>query len=114
MAGGRARQPQGPASSCRLHRPGVPARASDAYVQSVFDRFSNSFDSRLAALDYRAPALVAEAVSECLGPLAAGLEVLDAGCGTGLCAALLRPFANRLTGIDLSEGMLSKARARRV
>jgi predicted TPR repeat methyltransferase len=38
--------------------------------------------------------------------------VLDAGCGTGLCAALLKPFAGWLTGIDLSEGMLTKARGR--
>jgi predicted TPR repeat methyltransferase len=91
---------------------GVPTRASDAYVQLVFDRFSDSFDSRLAMLGYQAPTLVAEAVSDILGAAAAGLEVLDAGCGTGLCAPLLKPFASRLTGIDLSEGMLSKARGR--
>lgn len=91
---------------------GVPTRASDAYVQCVFDRFSNSFDSRLAMLGYRAPALVAEAISDCLGAAPAGMEVLDAGCGTGLCAPLLKPFARQLTGIDLSDGMLSKARGR--
>jgi predicted TPR repeat methyltransferase len=90
----------------------VPTRASDAYVQYVFDSFSNSFDSKLAILGYRAPALVTEAVSECLGAAAAGLAVLDAGCGTGLCAALLKPFAGRLIGIDLSEGMLAQARGR--
>ena len=90
----------------------VPTRASDAYVQYVFDSFSKSFDSKLAMLGYRAPTLVAEAVSECLGTAATGLTVLDAGCGTGLCAALLKPFAGRLTGIDLSEGMLAKARGR--
>ncbi len=37
------------------------------------------------------------------------LDVLDAGCGTGLCGALLKPFAARLVGIDLSAGMLREA-----
>lgn len=90
----------------------VPPRASDAYVQQVFDSFSTSFDARLAKLEYRAPTLVAEAVSSFLDPPGADLEVLDAGCGTGLCAPLLKPFASRLVGIDLSNGMLAKARGR--
>ena len=92
----------------------IPARASDAYVQTVFDVFSRSFESRLASLEYRAPALVGEAIARCLGPAAADREVLDAGCGTGLCGPLLKPFASRLTGVDLSGGMLQKARGREI
>jgi predicted TPR repeat methyltransferase len=91
---------------------GVPPRASDAYVQHVFDVFADSFDARLAMLHYRAPRLVGEAVLTCLGVGVAGLEILDVGCGTGLCGPLLKPFAARLTGIDLSGRMLDKARAR--
>jgi predicted TPR repeat methyltransferase len=90
----------------------VPARASDAYVQCLFDRFSDSFDSKLAMLGYRAPALIVEALSGDPSAPVTDLEVLDAGCGTGLCAALLKPLAGRLTGIDLSDGMLAKARGR--
>ena len=40
-----------------------------------------------------------------------GERVLDAGCGTGLCGPLLRPYAKRLVGVDLSSGMLERARA---
>jgi predicted TPR repeat methyltransferase len=40
------------------------------------------------------------------------LDILDAGCGTGLCGPLLRPFARSLVGVDLSEGMLARARRR--
>jgi predicted TPR repeat methyltransferase len=40
--------------------------------------------------------------------------VLDAGCGTGLCGPLLRPYARQLSGVDLSSGMLRKAQARQV
>jgi len=90
----------------------VPPRASDAYVKSVFDDFADSFDGRLAKLDYRAPALTAAAIADCLGAGAGDLEVLDAGCGTGLCGPLLKPFAGRLIGVDLSSRMLDKARAR--
>jgi predicted TPR repeat methyltransferase len=42
------------------------------------------------------------------------LDVLDAGCGTGLCGPLLAPYARRLTGIDLSPGMLAHAREKQV
>lgn len=42
------------------------------------------------------------------------LDVLDAGCGTGLCGPLLKPYARRLTGVDLSPEMLRLAGRRRV
>jgi predicted TPR repeat methyltransferase len=42
------------------------------------------------------------------------IDVLDIGCGTGLCGPLLRPMARRLVGVDLSPNMLSKAAARAV
>ncbi|MBS1214314.1 MAG: hypothetical protein H6R26_2931, partial [Proteobacteria bacterium] len=59
----------------------VPPRASDAYVQAIFDGFAPRFDQRLAELDYRAPELVSEQVGRHLGN-GARLRVLDAGCGT--------------------------------
>lgn len=87
----------------------VPPRASDAFVEKTFDSFAASFDSKLAKLSYRAPALVAEMLEP-----SEGLDILDAGCGTGLCGALLAPHARRLVGVDLSERMLSQARERDV
>ena len=91
----------------------VPDRASDDYVRGTFDRFASSFDEQLLQrLSYRAPELLAAALNEVLGDATASLEVLDAGCGTGLCGPLLRPYAGRLEGVDLSPGMLAKARER--
>jgi predicted TPR repeat methyltransferase len=95
----------------------VPERASDAYLRATFERFAPSYDATLAALDYRAPALVAAALNQALaGAGGAGrryprFDVLDAGCGTGLCAPLLRPHARRLIGADLSAAMLARADA---
>jgi predicted TPR repeat methyltransferase len=51
-------------------------------------------------------------LAEVLGTPAAQFEVLDAGCGTGLCQPVLRPYARHLTGVDLSPGMIQKARER--
>ncbi len=90
----------------------APERASDGYVRETFDRFAADFDSTLARLGYRAPELLAATVALSLGQRAAALDVLDAGCGTGLCAPLLRPWARRLEGVDLSGAMLERARRR--
>lgn len=95
-------------AACSGH--GVPDRASDAYVEAEFDDFAASFESVLnERLGYRAPRLVADLLGELLGPPARALDVLDVGCGTGLCGPLVAPWAQRLVGVDLSAGMLSRA-----
>ena len=90
----------------------VPDRASDDYVRITFDRYAASFDESLARLEYKAPRLVADEVKA----FAAGktLDILDIGCGTGLCGPLLKPFARTLVGVDLSRAMLVRARQREV
>lgn len=94
-------------AACTGHA--VPARASDGCVQKIFDVFADSFDQVLERLQYRAPALVAQAAAAVLGPPEARLDILDAGCGTGLCAEHFKPFARRLVGVDLSVEMLKRA-----
>lgn len=85
-------------------------QAPEDYVKTHFDSFSDSFDEVLKNLGYCAPELVAEEV------IALGREngtpfadVVDLGCGTGLCGPLIRDQCGKLTGIDLSPGMLRKA-----
>jgi len=87
-------------------------QAPEDYVKTHFDSFSESFDEVLKNLGYRAPELVAEEVDL----LATGqdqpfADVVDLGCGTGLCGPLIRRHCGKLTGIDLSPGMLRKAAA---
>ena len=62
-------------------------RASDAYIQKVFDSFATSFEAKLAMLHYQAPMLIAAALADS-GVVKAKVEILDAGCGTGLCGPL--------------------------
>jgi predicted TPR repeat methyltransferase len=92
----------------------VPTRASDAFVEATFDSFASSFDARLAKLLYQAPALVVGMLERYGVRPSKSLDVLDAGCGTGLCGPLVSPYARRLVGVDLSEQMLARARERRV
>jgi predicted TPR repeat methyltransferase len=91
----------------------VPSRASDDYVRAEFDGFAATFDEVLTRLEYRAPTLVTDEVARLRGERA-GLDVLDAGCGTGLCGPLLRPSSRRLVGVDLSPAMVELARKRAV
>jgi predicted TPR repeat methyltransferase len=93
---------------------GVPARASDAYIAATFDSFAASFESKLASLSYRAPSLVLSMLRYLEVQPAKSLDVLDAGCGTGLCGPLFRPYARTLIGVDLSQAMLDQARAKNV
>ncbi|HUI60565.1 MAG TPA: tetratricopeptide repeat protein [Steroidobacteraceae bacterium] len=93
----------------------LPARASDGYVRATFDDFADTFDRNLQDLGYRAPQLLCDAVKESAAlARQEGLQVLDIGCGTGLCGPLLRPLARKLVGLDLSPNMLSKAALRAV
>jgi predicted TPR repeat methyltransferase len=92
----------------------VPARASDAFVEATFDHFAASFEAKLAKLSYRAPALVVATLEDAGVKPSHRLDVLDAGCGTGLCGVLLAPFARQLVGVDLSQKMLAHAQEKNV
>jgi predicted TPR repeat methyltransferase len=86
----------------------APPTAPRDYVQTLFDDYAESFDRHLVAgLRYQAHTrLVDELIAVDRGPYR---HALDLGCGTGLCGPLLRPLAERLTGLDLASRMLAKA-----
>ncbi len=88
-----------------------PAQA--AMTLEVFERFAPSYDKTLAKLGNLGPDAVAAMLHQLPLPAQRKLDVLDAGCGTGLCGALLRPYARRLHGVDLSPAMLAKAREKK-
>jgi predicted TPR repeat methyltransferase len=92
----------------------VPDRASNAFVETTFDSFASSFEAKLETLSYRAPALVVAMLEDSDLERSHRLDVLDAGCGTGLCGVAVAPFARRLTGVDISEGMLAHAKDKNV
>ena len=101
-------------------------RASPQFVRSLFDDFSDTFEEKLHALQYKVPQLpdphpnpnpnsspspnpnqVPQLIGERVGSLASArgapyATALDAGCGTGLAGPLLRPHVRgALVGVDL-------------
>jgi predicted TPR repeat methyltransferase len=83
------------------------------YVRRLFDQHAAEFDEALRdRLAYRGPELLLESVQAAAPkPLRIG-AMLDLGCGTGLAGAAFRPFVDWLVGVDLSPGMIERARAK--
>jgi predicted TPR repeat methyltransferase len=83
----------------------------ESFVIGLFDEYADAFDEHLVgALQYQAPQLMYAAVS----PLVGGrkLDIMDLGCGTGLCGVLFKPLAASLSGVDLSPKMIERAQER--
>jgi predicted TPR repeat methyltransferase len=90
-----------------------PSRASDDYVRETFDHFAEDFDKQLLEdLEYRAPKLIHGLFREVSGGTPEDLDILDAGCGTGLVGLDFKQYARTLIGVDLSPEMLKLAKAR--
>jgi predicted TPR repeat methyltransferase len=89
----------------------TPTTAPRDYVVSLFDWYAESFDNHLQGrLSYHTPELLCGRICRLLPQ--GNLDVLDLGCGTGLCGPLLKPLARRMVGVDLSPKMLDVARNR--
>ncbi|MBI5461483.1 MAG: tetratricopeptide repeat protein [Gammaproteobacteria bacterium] len=93
---------------------GETTRSAPAdYVAGVFDGYADNFDQHLVgALNYHVPEMLHELVGELVAPPASSLDIIDLGCGTGLCGPLFRDVARTLHGVDLSPRMIEKARER--
>jgi predicted TPR repeat methyltransferase len=92
------------------HLPGADM-PSIAFVAALFDQYAADFDAALVErLDYRVPELLAAAlVKAAPGGFA---HMVDLGCGTGLMAERLAASASFMEGVDVSAGMLGRARAK--
>ncbi|MEJ0096135.1 MAG: methyltransferase [Methylocella sp.] len=91
----------------------TPKTASKFYIQGLFDQYADRFDAHLVnQLAYRGPALLTDALTR----LGAGRfdQLIDLGCGTGLCGAAFRGSSEHLSGVDLSPGMIEVARKKAI
>lgn len=90
----------------------TPPQSPVDYVKELFDGYADSFEEHLiGALGYSAPDVMNRLVRQALGKSPASLDILDLGCGTGLCARHFTDIAKSLAGVDLSQRMLDKAGA---
>jgi SAM-dependent methyltransferase len=79
--------------------------------EAAYDEWSAQYERDLCAMGYRLPAVAAAVFARYVPADTA--PILDAGCGGGLQAEPLATLGyGPITGIDLSEGMLSVARGK--
>jgi predicted TPR repeat methyltransferase len=85
-----------------------------AYVRALFDQYAPRFDRALIDdLGYRGPSMLFKAVlaaRHAVKKPAFFKRAIDLGCGTGLAANAFAREVDHFTGIDLSPGMIEKAR----
>jgi len=90
----------------------TPDAAPVEHVRRIFDQCAGTFEKILVKdLEYRTPELLFDSVCPYLTE---EMNILDLGCGTGLGAQLYRPFAKRLTGVDVSSKMVKKAEEKNI
>lgn len=85
----------------------LPQRTPQAYMRQFYATKTRALDDD-AGERYRGHRLAIDAL-EAVFSAPAALRVLDAGCGTGQLAGVLRPLAVRLEGVDLSPESLRRA-----
>ena len=88
-------------------------RSPAPYVRHLFDQFAPDYDRRmLGELCYRAPAILRGLADMVVAAKPRTLDILDLGCGTGLAGESFKDLSRRLDGVDLSPGMIGRARVR--
>lgn len=91
----------------------APDRADPAFVRGLYDHYAGNFDAHLVErLAYRAPEIIAEALTVHWPALPPQPSALDLGCGTGLAGAPLKVHLGRLAGVDVSPAMIARAAER--
>jgi len=96
-----------PASSSILKK--VYAATTNDELEVAYDEWADDYDAHVTSFGWKSPAVVAGLFGRYMRNCNA--RVLDAGAGTGMMGELLMIMGyGDLTGIDLSNGMLTKAK----
>lgn len=89
--------------------------APSEYVQSLFDAYADHYEDHLTqSLQYVVPNELYDIIGRIETLPQGKWDILDLGCGTGLCGALFKSAAHTLTGVDIAEQMLAKAQQKNI
>lgn len=92
----------------------IPEEAPKDYLHQRYAKKARTWDTSVEGdTPYRGPKLVVRLLEK-LQPDFAGMDILDAGCGTGLIGMALKGRAGSLVGVDLSAAMLEKAAEKKI
>ena len=93
------------------------SQINSLFVREIFDAFADDFEDVLHSLDYSVPSLMSKDLASLYSNLhLKKMKILDAGCGTGLCASYLKKYAKfrGLDGVDISAKMLEVAKLKKL
>ena len=85
------------------------------YIVDMYDTYSKTFDNHLVdKLGYKIPGVLRGMFTDLFEGRPYFRNVVDLGCGTGLSGEEFRSVSDRLSGVDLSSGMIEAAKGRNV
>tara|TARA_R110002110_G_scaffold293634_1_gene507636 strand:+ start:311 stop:1579 length:1269 start_codon:yes stop_codon:yes gene_type:complete len=91
----------------------TPESPPDEFYAGLFDYYADFFEWHLKEkLGYCGHDLIRASVEGSLGPGRGDLEILDVGCGTGLCGEAVQPWARAIDGMDFAPKMIRQATRR--
>lgn len=106
-------QPRHPALLFMTQRlQGLPVNQvhHQAYVKELFNHYASQYEKHLnQQLNYKLPALLQQFLKTHFNAKSFQ-NVLEIGCGTGLCGATIKTFSQHLIGIDIAEKMIEKSK----
>ncbi len=92
---------------------GLRADQQTSKSREYYDEFSKGYEARRGKnVPHGYHEMLDELEAGCVEQYGRDKDVLEVGCGTGLVLARIARFAGTARGIDLSPGMLEKARSR--
>jgi predicted TPR repeat methyltransferase len=81
------------------------------YTRALFDQYAYNYDKHVKdKLQFKVPYLLRDIISPFAQSAQKPWDVLDLGCGTGLCAPLFADIAGKMVGVDVSPNMIEVAR----
>lgn len=90
-----------------------PEHPPEQYVADLFDGYADKFEKHLIeGLECRIPDLLVGAITPLCEEKQRFPRAVDLGCGTGLVGPRIRPLVDFMVGVDLSEEMLTHAKAK--
>jgi predicted TPR repeat methyltransferase len=95
----------------RLNAGEIPKRYPAAVMLTTYEKKAQNWDADIQrpGKEFLGPKHVREVLEELKLMQAHQLDVLDIGCGTGVCGEYLRACSRHLEGVDLSPHMLAQA-----
>ena len=96
----------------RLNAGEIPGRYPAAVMLTTYEKKAQNWDADVLrpGKEFLGPKHVREALDALELAQTRQLDVLDIGCGTGVCGEYLRDYAKYLEGVDLSPHMLEQAK----